>query len=643
MDRNIGGGLVNSPACAALSPDGRLLALGYRKSPLSVWELDGPENVARCPGLERLQEIIWHPFTGEILGMHIGGVVFKWNPDSDNLIKVPVGASTMAISPEGNLLATGDNRGNISLLSTSDLSLVYRAVSQDPVIGIAFSADGLQLHDVRQFYGNIWEPNVLLKLSEPASQLSDGGSESDVLGLQPILSETLYNKVDRITALCPQPNGRLYCTGSEEGVVVIHGAHKSNLLELSRSSSFMGIEQVEWNDDGTQLCAADLSRTVLVHRIKQAPTPGGVEADLILDMPIGHLAGNIDQVLFQPQGELLLVCNSSAAVVISVTEKKITTAKTLEDNRGKWITHPTNKDYLVLVHPSMVDVYKWSSLENVASIPLIFPSDDCLAHDAVHADPNTGISRPAYHSHSKTAATAESKDFSTAVQKLMFATSRQHLLMQVSIQIDSQVRSVVRLLDVAILSTFRPITLNSPTQGTSNLALDAEDQSIVSIKLPSELVERIYWPLSFTQARSAGPDTLLFLDYNSSICSWSVPQRPSLLSLASQTSHPLSQTAPQASISDMPPLSQTTGSQTPQALFRRESAMSASKFQSPLAPPQSESAGSVASSQITSHYCLPGDWVSPDCVKLMQTFSDSTLLCPRNGEVAIVRCTGLKG
>jgi hypothetical protein len=155
--------------------------------------VDGSECSARCPELERIQEITWHPFTGEILGMHTGGVVFKWEPDGNSLIKVPVGASTMAIRPKGNLLATGDIRGNISLLSTSDLGVVYRAVCQDPVIGIAFSVDGLQLYDIRQSYGNIWEPNILLKLSEPASPIYIG-SESDTLGPQLSLSETRFQQ-----------------------------------------------------------------------------------------------------------------------------------------------------------------------------------------------------------------------------------------------------------------------------------------------------------------------------------------------------------------------------------------------------------------------------------------------------------------
>jgi len=48
----------------------------------------------------------------------------------------------------------------------------------------------------------------------------------------------------------------------------------------------------------------------------------------------------------------------------------------------------------------------------------------------------------------------------------------------------------------------------------------------------------------------------------------------------------------------------------------------------------------VVEKSITAHYSLPGDWVSPDRVTLLQAFKDGALLCPRNGEVAVVHYAG---
>jgi hypothetical protein len=39
---------------------------------------------------------------------------------------------------------------------------------------------------------------------------------------------------------------------------------------------------------------------------------------------------------------------------------------------------------------------------------------------------------------------------------------------------------------------------------------------------------------------------------------------------------------------------------------------------------------------------LPGDWISRDCLALCSIWGiERSLLCPRNGEVAVVRCAAL--
>lgn len=41
------------------------------------------------------------------------------------------------------------------------------------------------------------------------------------------------------------------------------------------------------------------------------------------------------------------------------------------------------------------------------------------------------------------------------------------------------------------------------------------------------------------------------------------------------------------------------------------------------------------------HFFLPRDWINMDCLELAQVTADGRLLCPRNGEVAVVH-NGLK-
>ncbi|KAK4191058.1 hypothetical protein QBC35DRAFT_538935 [Podospora australis] len=580
MDRTVGGDLVNSPTCAALNPDGCLLAIGYRKSSLSVWEVGGSECLARCLELERVQETIWHPFSGEILGMHTGGVVLKWDMDGNELVKIPVGASTMAISPKGNLVATGDMRGNISLLSTSDLGLIYRAVCQDPVMGVAFSVDGLQLYDIRHSYGNVWEPKVLLKLSETTSQ-SDTASESDTLGPQVSLSETLYNKIDPVTALSPEPHSQLFCTGSEEEVVALNSADLNNALERGRSASFMGIEQLEWNDDGTLLCAADLSRTILVRRVKHTNTEReGWETEMVVDMSIGDFDGNIDQIIFQPKGNLLFVCSSQSAVIISMARKEVIVVQNIETPGGRWMNHPFSQEHLVFFAPSVADIYTWHALEKVTGLRLTLPFGEYTTQNTVHINPSFSGGFES-HSDCKGSVDTPAEVSSALVRKRVLSPSQNYLLMQLSMEIDEQRRSAIRLLDTSPLKKYPTQEPDPLVQNMSRLNLDSKTFSITLMELPDELVDRIYQPLAFIAGRGAGSEMLLFLDCDSSIRSW------------------------------------------------RGSAVSVT--------------GGYLSQTTVSHYCLPSDWVGPDYVRLFRMLSDGTLLCPRNGQVFVVKCKGLGG
>lgn len=102
---------------------------------------------------------------------------------------------------------------------------------------------------------------------------------------------------------------------------------------------------------------------------------------------------------------------------------------------------------------------------------------------------------------------------------------------------------------------------------------------------PPEVSSRVDIPLSCIPASSRrGLDRLVFLDHNEWLCSWR-------LSL-------------------------------PNDLGRRPSA-------------------GKTNTKVSQHSFLPGDWISPDCVALATVMTDGTLLIPRNGEVAIVKCVSV--
>jgi hypothetical protein len=64
---------------------------------------------------------------------------------------------------------------------------------------------------------------------------------------------------------------------------------------------------------------------------------------------------------------------------------------------------------------------------------------------------------------------------------------------------------------------------------------------------------------------------------------------------------------------------------------------------SPGAWRQAASATSgIGQYNIESHYFLPGDWVSPNSVRIFATMHNGTLLCPKSGDVAAVKVPKLR-
>ncbi|KAL9025009.1 MAG: hypothetical protein Q9196_006087, partial [Gyalolechia fulgens] len=170
------GHFLNSPNHMALDQKGKLVSVAYRGHPLSAWEIDGPVHIGHCwrtrDVLARGEviEAVWHPHQPEILGLYIEGVIFRWRPYDDETEEFAAGASRLAMSADGSLIVTGDVRGTVKVFTTADFTNIYQLVSEDNVLGLAFSPDLRRFYDVRGNYGNVWEPNALLKYVEQQSK-----------------------------------------------------------------------------------------------------------------------------------------------------------------------------------------------------------------------------------------------------------------------------------------------------------------------------------------------------------------------------------------------------------------------------------------------------------------------------------------
>jgi WD40 repeat protein len=270
--------IMTSASHMALSEDGSMVAIAYRSHPLSAWETDGPMHIGHCwrkneaDAIRELRELVWHPHLPQLLGLSLEGIVFKWAPYEDEIDELPIAATKLSISRDGDVFATGDGHGRVKLYATSTFTLLYQLAAQDPVFGLTFSPDSRRFYDIRGYYANAWEPNALTRLADQSDKHRDYMSEASSLTPSSEASVVISGAVDSITALAGSPKDSLYCCGTERGVVTLYDTQRGKLADLHVSRAKFTIEKIIWSGDGKYICFTDMSKQITVMLVTQIPS-----------------------------------------------------------------------------------------------------------------------------------------------------------------------------------------------------------------------------------------------------------------------------------------------------------------------------------------------------------------------------------
>lgn len=509
-EQNLENTMVNFPICSALSPDGNMVAFGYRGYPVTVWELDPPMLLGQCNmALDATDMTIqqntwgevfrltWHPFSGEVFGLNQVGLMFKWDPyEEETNATVQTGADYLTVNRDGSLVATGDAVGTIKIYATADLSLLYQLSSQDPVLHLSFSTDSRRLYDIRGAYGSVWEPNTLVCLadtSEYADHHRDALSETETLTKPSIHTEHHFARVDKVIALSGQSVGSLYCYGTEDGVAVLCEVGRGKVCELERITSYMSIEHVAWSEDGRLVAVLDLSGRLSIKRMAKAGQyrdnwQVNHEFDLVIPIQRGH----INQLLFHPAGRQLCAFAPTTLYSINLNSHDLVSSTLPQGiSKLKWICHPTIPDYLLGFGNTKVHVFTWVDLQEV-EVHAYFPLR--LGKSATISSTETPYGHGNYKGDGET------------LGRLISDIDSPHILLEISqVALSGQLESQYLVFTVA------------------DIHLESNKNDIATGKLPytllaADIASRIREPFAFLSHRR-----LVFLDVNRWICTWRLP------------------------------------------------------------------------------------------------------------------------
>jgi WD40 repeat protein len=504
--------IVSFPITASVSPDGNRVAFGYRNHPVTAWELEPPMLIGHCNiplnaddmTIEgntwgEVFHLTWHPRSNEVIGLTQVGLLFLWDPyEEEASATVHTGADTFTVNTDGSLVATGDAVGVIKVYTVAGFSMLYQLASQDPVHCLRFSVDSRRLYDTRGSYGNVWEPNALVRLADCSdhSSSNDSYSESGSIARVSLYDEHHFARVDSVIALSGQSVGPLYCYGTEDGVAILCEAGRGKVGELERLTSYMPIEHVAWSEDGRYAALVDLSGRLAVKTVTRSiESPSLWQVISNFDLVLPQEQSHVTQLMFHPTGKHLFACTSTILFAIDLQSQSLVESRLDPSlSKMKWANHPTAPDSLLGFSTTNVYLFSWRDLQQ----------RETYTYSPPRVDVSSGISVPPC----TLGRTGNLQKDSEAPGRLISSTDSPHILLEICLSSAvGENESQYLLFDVDKIQ-----------RGVSDIISNQATLAIPYTPLPHEVTARIREPLAFL---SRG--RLAFLDIDRWICTWRLP------------------------------------------------------------------------------------------------------------------------
>ena len=372
------------PIAAAICVESYLLAVVYRGQDILLWDLERDtlhetyckETGARTIGQKRQTTA---GATGLVFSLAPNSCLLAASYSDGDLVlfDISVGkvcavtvanAQTLACSPDGHTLATGNSSGTIQLYDFETLKLLYRIQSQDDgILQLAFSGDSLRLVDIRGSQCLVWDPPVLMR--EAYEENSDTVSVSTVpqeVGLDP------DDDVVVITSLACSRKEEYFLCGKEDGSIYSYEVKSGRQIQrIFSHASGASILSLCFYSECHLVVSIDSSSRIMVHKLNRTAN-GYTACKVIFD----HRAGvAVNQVLINADATRLVVSTASADTLWSITSDEAIVVKTLpcQDRVSyRWETHPRRREHLILIVNSTAYLYDWETLRKLTGEDGIF-------------------------------------------------------------------------------------------------------------------------------------------------------------------------------------------------------------------------------------------------------------------------------
>ena len=364
-----------APLAAAISADQTTLAFLYRGKPIYLYSLEDDTIISTCgrdvnsdlPNISVLTALFNPNVESNLLAVaYQDGVLALYNPwTQKELYSVYGDAYSLAVTPDGQTLGTGNTGGTVRLWEFETLSLlgVIRSGLEE-VRSLAFTGDGVRLVDRRDTRIKVWEPSALVRRS-----VEEDASLSDATTLAPLEispnEETITN-----TVICADELGSFVFAGRSDGSVAAFEIDKGTLAQMIYSpGNDMFVVAMDFREEA--LAIANSAQSVLAWECSSHQAMP-LKPQLLLEI---RLPEPIQQIILSSDGQRLLVTTvSSDSLWDLTTRQKIQqisyNADELRSDR-RWAS--MGPSIASLLQGETLQLFDWESLERLETLQLANP------------------------------------------------------------------------------------------------------------------------------------------------------------------------------------------------------------------------------------------------------------------------------
>lgn len=355
-----------SPTHIAISSELNLLGVAYANRPLSFWDLEDDSWLSHFYKGDRGQypgplllglTINPNPELELAAASYQDGDLVVFNPfDGQQRAVIETSAHTLASSPNGRMLATGDGNGTIQLFDFTTLQLLYR-VSMDEydIKAIRWTSDSMRFLDIRSNQCNVWEPTLLVRNKD--STYAPAECDSDEVRRPALVDYKLMSESLTITAMCEHPSGNWIIAGRENGSVSVFDVQTGEEAYQLIKPMVIAVKLLAWSAATDSLAVCDTASRFSVRSAKVSSEDEWQVSKPTLN---GKMNRPVRQMIFNPSGRLLLVSTDTLDEVWDILDATLIGSRPRKDSRSwRWVNHPTSTGNVLLIEDGCVHVFAW--------------------------------------------------------------------------------------------------------------------------------------------------------------------------------------------------------------------------------------------------------------------------------------------